>query len=268
MSAKREQCARQGQGRLNLAAFAGEGARGPSNRFLARTKTLRLRRLALKTSAFSVISSAPPTRMTLAKDAHQTELRAAGWHSRGYLPHFDGRALPQFITLHLADSVPKAVIERWKQELGTRNSSEDKILLQGRIEKYADRGYGKAFLKDHRLAEMFQETLLRDDGKKYQLTAWVVMPNHLHVLATRFEIYTLSDIMQSFKSLTSHKANKILRRSGQFWMPDYFDRYIRTEEHYTKTVEYIENNPVKARLCPRPEEYPFSSAWFRAHVSR
>jgi REP element-mobilizing transposase RayT len=69
--------------------------------------------------------------------------------------------------------------------------------------------------------------------------------------------------MQSFKSLTSHKANKLLRRKGQFWMPDYFDRYIRNAEHFKKTVRYIENNPVKAGLCKHPQDWPFSSAWFR-----
>jgi REP element-mobilizing transposase RayT len=203
--------------------------------------------------------------MTLAQDPHKTELRAAGWHSRGYLPHFDGRALPQFISLHLADSVPRTVVERWKQELDTRHSARDKMVLRSRIERYADQGYGRAFLKEDRLAAMVQETLLKDDGKKYHLSSWVVMPNHAHLLATRVEDETLSDIMQVFKSVTSHKANKILQRSGQFWMPDYFDRYIRNAEHYKKTVEYIENNQVKARLCARPEDYPFNSAWFRKH---
>src|SRR5882724_10146977 len=125
--------------------------------------------------------------MSLTNASHKSELRAAGWHSRGYLPHFDGRALPQFITLHLADSVPRGVIERWKQELDTKNSERDKILLQRRLERYADQGYGSAFLKDERLAAMVQETLIRDDGKKYRLSSWVVMPNHVHLLFTRFE---------------------------------------------------------------------------------
>lgn len=202
--------------------------------------------------------------MTLTQDAHRAELRAAGWHSRGYLPHFDGREIPQFITLHLADSIPKTVIEAWKRELDTRNSARDKMLLQTRIEKYADMGYGKAFLKDDRLAQMVQRTLLKDDGKKYRLSAWVVMPNHIHLLSTRFESYTLAEIMQSFKSITAHKANRTLRRSGEFWMPDYFDRWIRNAKHYKKTVEYIENNPVKAGLCLKPSDWPYSSAWFRA----
>jgi REP element-mobilizing transposase RayT len=48
-------------------------------------------------------------------------------------------------------------------------------------------------------------------------------------------------------------------------MEDYFDRFIRNEEHYLNTVGYIENNPVKARLCKEPGDWPFSSAWFRKH---
>lgn len=103
--------------------------------------------------------------MTLIKDPHRVELRDAGWHSRGYLPHYDGRALPQFISLHLADAVPKMVVEGWKRELNTKNSVHDRVLLRARIEKYADQGYGKSFLWDHRVAEMVQRTLLNDDGK-------------------------------------------------------------------------------------------------------
>ena len=201
--------------------------------------------------------------MSLAQDPHKSELREAGWHSRGYLPHFDGQMIPQFISLHLADSVPLQVIKKWKQELNYRKSESDKALLLERIERYADQGFGRAFLKDERLAEMVQNTLLKDDGKKYRLSSWVVMPNHLHMLLTRFQNSTLSDIMQSFKSITSHKSNKLLHRSGQFWMLDYFDRYIRNARHYWKTIAYIENNPVKARLCLKPEDHRFSSAFFR-----
>jgi len=57
----------------------------------------------------------------------------------------------------------------------------------------------------------------------------------------------------------------ILRAQWAVLDADYFDRYIRNEKHYQKTVEYIENNPVKARLCARSADYRFSSAWFREH---
>ncbi len=90
------------------------------------------------------------------------------------------------------------------------------------------------------------------------------MPNHLHFLLTRLENLKLWKIMQSLKSYTSHESNKVLGRTGQFWIEDYFDRFIRDGEHFRRTVKYIENNPVKARLCKKPEDWPFSSAWFRA----
>jgi putative DNA methylase len=203
--------------------------------------------------------------MSLIQSHHRIDLREAGWHSRGYLPHFDGRTIPQFITLRLFDSVPKAVLTRWIQELEPTNSKKDQIALHRRIEKYLDQGYGQAFLRIRSVADMVQDTLLSEDGQRYRLSSWVVMPNHLHFIFTRFEAFELSDLMQSFKSLTSHKANQLLQRKGPFWMQDYFDRYIRNAEHFARTVRYIENNPVQARLCKQPQDWPFSSAWFRHH---
>jgi REP element-mobilizing transposase RayT len=201
--------------------------------------------------------------MPLSSDPHQDELRRAGWHSRGYLPHFDGRAIPQFITFHVAGSIPKKVVERWRQELKSLKYEVERIVLQRRIEKFLDQGYGNAFLRLPQVARMVQDSLLKFDGIRYRLFAWVVMPNHVHSLRARFEEYELSDILHSLKSFTSHEANKMLHRSGQFWIEDYFDRYIRNEEHFEKTVKYIENNPVKAGLCVEPEDWPYSSAWFK-----
>jgi putative DNA methylase len=201
--------------------------------------------------------------MGLFDDRHQNELHTAGWHSRGYLPHFDGREIPQFITIHLADSIPKKVIERWKAELKSLTYEQERILMQRRIEKYLDFGCGEAFLKNSSVARMVQDSLLKFDGARYRLFAWVVMPNHVHSLMTRFENYELKNIFHSLKSYTAHEANKMLHRTGQFWIEDYFDRYMRNEEHFWKTVQYIENNPVKAGLCEKPGDWPFSSAWFK-----
>jgi REP element-mobilizing transposase RayT len=201
--------------------------------------------------------------MGLFEDPHQDELRRAGWYSRGYLPHFDGVAEPQFMTIHLADSIPKKVISRWKEELSSLTYEQERILLQKRIEKYLDLGYGIAALKQVKIATMVQDSLLKFDGSRYRLFAWVVMPNHIHSLMTRSEDDSLESIFQSFKSYTAHEANRILHRHGQFWMEEYFDRFIRNEKHFANTVRYIEDNPVKAKLCKRAADWPFSSAWFR-----
>jgi REP element-mobilizing transposase RayT len=190
--------------------------------------------------------------------------RDAGWHSRGYLPHFDGGEIAQTLNLHLADSFPQTVLRAWMNELAKSSPSNMDAVLRRRIERYLDQGYGSCALRDARVAAMVQKSLLHFDGERYRLSAWVVMPNHVHMLLTPDSEWSLSTIMKHLKSFTSHEANKMLRQTGQFWMEDYFDRYVRDAKHFDNAIVYIENNPVKARLCKKPEDWQFSSAWFRA----
>jgi len=199
-----------------------------------------------------------PIKATLRK-----ELRDAGWHSRGYLPHFDGGEIAQTITFRLADSLPQTVLQIWKRELERAAHHNLDSVLRKRIERYLDQGYGNCSLRNHRVATIVQDSLLHFDGERYRLSAWVVMPNHVHVLLTPFASCSLSQIIKDMKSFTSHEANKVLGRRGQFWMEDYFHRYVRNRTHFASAITYIENNPVKARLCANPEDLPFSSARFR-----
>ncbi len=187
----------------------------------------------------------------------------AGWHGRGYLPHFDGGEICQFITLHLGDALPREVVERWKLELSREKDEKAKITFYKRIEDYLDKGYGECCLQNEAIAGQMQASLLYFDTIRYKLIAWVIMPNHIHFLLKPIESRKLSDIMHSIKSFTALKANRFLEKSGQFWQEDYFDRYIRNREHYEKTVIYIENNPVKAGLCKKASDWKFSSAHFR-----
>ena len=187
----------------------------------------------------------------------------AGWHSRGYLPHFDGGEIPQFITLRLADSMPQELLDRWREELSREQNINVDAALRKRIELFLDQGYGECYLRDSRVAESVQNSFLFFDGERYRLTAWVIMPNHAHMLLTPCAGQELSDILHSLKSYTANEANKLLQRSGQFWQPESFDRWVRDANHFAKVIAYIENNPVKARLCQKPEGWPFSSAWFR-----
>jgi putative DNA methylase len=196
----------------------------------------------------------------------QKELKDAGWHSRGYLPHFDGGEIAQTITFRLADSLPKTVLERWKRELeGARPDDFDSILRK-RIEHYLDQGYGNCALRNIKVAAIIQDSLLHFDGERYRLSAWVIMPNHVHLLLTPSETWSLSRIMKDIKSFTSREANKVLGRRGQFWMEDYFDRYVRNAKHFASAIAYIENNPVKAGFCEKPEDWSFGSARLRVRV--
>ena len=186
-----------------------------------------------------------------------------GWHSRGYLPHFDGGELAQFITFRLNDSLPRDLLIRWKEELKFEANMQASSVMRRRVEAYLDQGHGSCFLRHAEVAEMVQDALLFHDRTKYKLVAWAVMPNHAHMLCTPCAEHSLARIMHSIKSFTSNEANKILDRSGKFWQKEYFDRYIRNTLQFAKTVHYIEMNPVKANLCRRPEDWPFSSARFR-----
>src|SRR6185295_19954415 len=101
--------------------------------------------------------------MSLKDSPNKDLLREAGWHTRGYLPHFDGCASPQTITLHLADAVPAKVIDNWKRQLRDLSDEQQLIILNQRIERYADQGYGECYLKEPAIAKLAQDSLLKFD---------------------------------------------------------------------------------------------------------
>lgn len=184
-----------------------------------------------------------------------------GWYNRGYLPHFDNGETLQFITFRLFDSLPKSVLENWILEFEQKEIENYDVQLRKKIEYFLDQGYGNCFLKNSTVAFVVEDTLLFHHTKKYNLIAWVVMPNHVHFLARALENIEWKEIMHSIKSYTAKEANKILQRNGRFWQVESFDRYIRNYEHFEKTIDYIENNPVKAGLCEKRSDWRFSSAW-------
>ena len=119
-------------------------------------------------------------------------------------------------------------------ELAGEQNFDVDAALRKRVELYLDQGFGECHLKDPRVAELVQNAMLFFDGERYRLTAWVVMPNHAHTLLTPCAGYELSRVMHSLKSYTANEANKLLNRSGQFWQPESFDRWIRNADHFAK----------------------------------
>ena len=122
--------------------------------------------------------------------------RGYGWHSRGYLPHFDGGSIPQSITFRLFDSLPKAILEQWSHEFESHSSELMDIEIRKRIAAYLDQGHGSCYLKEPRIARIVQDAILFLDTEKYLLSAWVVMPNHVHLVTTPLPGKSLASIMQ------------------------------------------------------------------------
>lgn len=182
------------------------------------------------------------------------------WHKRR-LPHFEGGGIPQGVTFRLADSLPRHKLAILNEQLAHLDEAKADSERTRQINLMLDEGHGVAWLKTPAVAEIVQNALLFFNGQRYSLHAWVIMPNHVHVLFTPADGWTLTKILHSWKSFSAREANKVLDRTGEFWQPEYFDRVIRDERGFIAAVEYVEYNPVKARLCENPREWRFSSAF-------
>ena len=197
----------------------------------------------------------------------------SGMHSRGYLPHIKREGASYFVTFRLSDSLPHAVLLRFKVEqveadraLGstaTRDEIEEvNRALRRKVEQYLDRGIGACHLRRPEIADLIVEALHFADGGQYVLDDWVVMPNHVHVILWPLPNFTLSEILRGRKTYTAREANLILGRRGKtFWQRESYDHWIRDDEEKSRIRRYIRMNPVKAGLCRTPEEWKWSSAW-------
>ncbi len=197
-------------------------------------------------------------------DGYPSTDSARIWHSRGYHPHLDVPGLIQSVTFRLADSVPYDLLQQWREDLRIDGKnppdSANIAALMNRIAKYEDAGHGACHLRRAEIGQLVQNALLHFDGERYRLLEWCIMPNHVHVLIKQIPGYPLGDVVQTWKSFTAKQANRILGRSGSFWMPDYYDRFVRDDRHLAAVQRYIRDNPVQAGLCEAASEWPWSSA--------
>lgn len=214
-----------------------------------------------------------------------------GWCSRGYLPHWDHPGMVQSLNFRLADAVPAKLVAQWiaelqigslarprpiraevpiadpataKQNLDPDGVSARRLVLMRRIQKYEDAGYGACWLHEPRFAELVENALLYFDGQRYRLIGWCIMPNHVHVIIETTAGHPLSRVVHAWKSYTAAEARRMLGRTGPFWFREYFDRYVRSVEHFQRILRYVEENPVKAGLVRRSVDWRFGSAWRRA----
>src|SRR5262245_38852725 len=101
-------------------------------------------------------------------------------HKRGYLPHIDAPGFAQFVTFRLSGSLPKSIFDTLKLKYERRQINE--IEYHWEIERALDAGTGPLYLKDTRIADIVADAITHFCGSRYELNAWVVMPNHAHIL--------------------------------------------------------------------------------------
>src|SRR5207253_3834247 len=93
----------------------------------------------------------------------------------------------------------------------------------------------------------------------YDLLAWVIMSNHVHVLLEPHK--RLAEITRAVKNISAREANVLLGRTGlPFWQDESYDHWVRNDGEFARIVRYIEWNPVRAGLVGCPAEWRWSSA--------
>ena len=97
------------------------------------------------------------------------------------------------------------------------------------------------------------------------ILSYVIMPSHIHLLLGFSKIESLSKTIQMFKSLTSREVKELqvpelIKNDHKPWKPRFDDLIITSEKQLKIKMEYIHNNPVKARLVTNAEDWKYSSA--------
>ncbi len=119
-------------------------------------------------------------------------------------------------------------------------------------------------LLEPEIAEIVTKSLHHDDGRRYVLHCYVLMPDHFHAilrpLARDDGFIPLPEIMHGIKSTTAHRVNRLSGRTGGFWLDQSYTRIIRCVGEYEETWHYIRCNPIKAGFVDRPEEWKW---WWR-----
>jgi len=184
--------------------------------------------------------------------------------SRGRLPHWEIPGMTVFLTFRTADSLPAHVVEAYRAErqiLAERLKEfpTSKQLRQERvrlfcksIDRVLDTGAGACHLSNPLCARFVLETLQNRNGSDYALHAAVVMPNHVHAIATLSPTKKLAQVTQAWKSITAHWAVRKLGVPRPFWQDESFDHIVRDAREFDALVKYVIENPTKAKLAAWP----------------
>jgi len=185
---------------------------------------------------------------------------------RAQLPHWEVEAGFYFITVRCAGTLPKAVTDRLRETQEAlakiEANSTDFEIMQRRyfqtVEKYSDSHQGFCPFRNTVCAQQMIKSLPDLAEWGWNVPNWVIMPNHIHIIAkTEAGAGDMKTVLSRWKGKTSRLANKTLNRSGSFWQRDWFDRVVRHEAELKRTIEYIRQNPVKAKLCSSWQDYPW-----------
>jgi putative transposase len=177
---------------------------------------------------------------------------------RRRLPHFHPDDAYVFVTWRLYGSLTVAQPDVVYPTPGHKFVAQD---------RESDRAHGPRWLSDPRLANLVADAILAGAREKrlYELMAWAVMPNHVHLLV--LPKAPLPRITHWIKGRTARASNLLLGRTGEtFWQDESFDHWARNARERDRIAAYIEENPVAAGLAAKAEDWPWSNAGRQAEA--
>ena len=168
------------------------------------------------------------------------------------LPHWQQGEVMQFVTFRLGDALPIEMVRQWNAASHAwKNANpppwtadeeaEYHRRFTVKLEKWLDQGSGSCLLKDAGNRRMLEEALMQFRGDRVHHQAWVIMPNHVHLIFKPEG--PLEKLLQAWKSVSAKRIAK-----GSIWQPNYRDTQIRDGGHFANAVRYVRRNPIQANL--------------------
>ena len=165
------------------------------------------------------------------------------------LPHWQQADAMQFVTFRLGDAIPMNKLRIWKEEYAVwlscnpkpwspEQDKEYRRRFAAALERWLDEGSGCCLLKDLVVRGFLEMTLMKDQDTRAVHHAWVIMPNHVHLLFTAHA--RLEKLMKTWKGVSARRIGQ-----GSIWQKGYRDTMIRDGGHFANAVRYIRRNPVK-----------------------
>ena len=173
--------------------------------------------------------------------------------SGGELPYWQQDGVLQFVTFRLGDALPLSLIGDWQEERKQWLAVHPKPWtlevgleyhwnFSAKLERWLDQGMGSCLFADPDARRALAECLMRFEGERVFHQAWVIMPNHVHVLFS--PKVPMAKLVQAWKGYTARVLGM-----GPIWQRDYHDTMIRDADHHVNVLRFIRRNPLKAKLA-------------------
>lgn len=180
------------------------------------------------------------------------------------LPHWSQGQVAVYVTWRLGDALPVELRARWRGEReewlklhprpwSAEIEEEYHATFPDRFDAWLDAGMGSCALRRHDVRSLVEATLLFRHDLDYSIHDFVIMPNHVHVLFSATGAMSWEQIVSTWKRVSAHRINRLLKRAGPLWQEEVWDRLVRNERHFAACSNYIRENPARAKI--RDDEF-------------